>query len=232
MLLALLGACASVPVPRDQDGTAGRPAGEPRWWVVRVRMGDDPAQTVDWHLDALLADQVFAPIVRRLEPALVLWRFHRRAAPDATGHQFRFLFYADAAIASRVAAALRASSVLDALVRSGRVRAVLIPGPDESSGAAVEAQSDPAWPVTVQRAWPHFAMGVSRNWLAMIQEERGNRPSSGRGGIDELVARYRDINASVDTLWRGHGQHAWLHHLNALFGYQPVLIREQRLTQF
>jgi hypothetical protein len=36
----------------------------------------------------------------------------------------------------------------------------------------------------------------------------------------------------VDGLWRGNAQHAWLHHLNALFGYQPVLIREQRLMRF
>jgi hypothetical protein len=189
-------------------------------------------EPVPWHLDALLADRVFAPILERLEPSLVLWRFHRRAAPDETGHQFRFLFFADAAIAARVASALRASSTLDALVRAGRVHRVLIPGPDESSGNDAGDQSDRAWPDTVKRSWPYFAMGVSRNWLAMIREERGKRPRRERETVAELVARYGDINATVDALWRGNAQHAWLHHLNALFGYQPVVIQERRFMRF
>ena len=50
--------------------------------------------------------------------------------------------------------------------------------------------------------------------------------------IDEIYGKHITINATVDALWRGNAQHAWLHHLNALFGYQPALIREQRLMRF
>jgi len=95
--------------------------------------------------------------------------------------------------------------------------------------------TDPAWPREVQRAWPYFAMGASRNWLALVAEVGAGMPGGTPAqaqGLDALLAHYRAVNEKVDTLWRENAQHAWLHHLNALFGYQPALIRELRLMQF
>jgi hypothetical protein len=40
------------------------------------------------------------------------------------------------------------------------------------------------------------------------------------------------VNDRVSALWRGHGQHVYLHHLNALFGYAPLVIRETNLKRF
>ena len=56
MVFGLLSACAALPSPQESDAAVAVPAGEPRWWIVRIRMGyEDPAE-VSWHLDALLAE--------------------------------------------------------------------------------------------------------------------------------------------------------------------------------
>jgi hypothetical protein len=227
-----LAGCAT-PAPPGVSAPAAAPdtpAGTPQWWVVHVRMGWRGEAQVEWHLDALLAEQVFAPVIERLGPALVLWRFHRRAAPDATGHRLRFLFYADPAVAAQVLAAVRASALLADLVATGHVAEVELP--DAPEGTAIEATSDPAWPPPVQRAWPYFAMGVSRNWLALVDDVSGQLDPPPAGDVEAMVAHYRAVNAQVDALWQVNAQHAWLHHLNALFGYQPVLLRERRLMRF
>ena len=229
---AVLSACAAqAPPPAAVPVLAAdTPAGVPQWWIVRVRMGWQDGEQVAWHLDALLAEQVFAPLIQRLGPALTLWRFHRRAAADDTGHQLRFQVYADAAVAARVNAAVRASALLDALIRAGHVREVLIPAAPE--GDSVGAISDPAWPQAVQRSWPHFAMGVSRNWLSLIGEVSAQLGPPPRDDLAALLEHYRAVNTQVDALWQAHAQHAWLHHLNALFGYRPLLMQERRLMRF
>ncbi len=40
------------------------------------------------------------------------------------------------------------------------------------------------------------------------------------------------MNDAVDDMWRQEGRHAFLHHLNAVFGYQPLVIYEKKLLTF
>ncbi len=63
------------------------------WWSIAFRMHWDPEQTPDWYLDALLADQVYAPALSDAGSAIRLWRFHRRAADDEAGHRLSLLTY-------------------------------------------------------------------------------------------------------------------------------------------
>jgi hypothetical protein len=49
---------------------------------------------------------------------------------------------------------------------------------------------------------------------------------------DELLAHYRGVDEELNRQWRDFGQHAYLHHLSALFGYQPVRIKRSELQQF
>jgi hypothetical protein len=144
----------------------------------------------------------------------------------------RFLYYADAAVARRVQAAVGASALLAALEDAGEVQRVLLVEPDGESGAALEATSDPGWPLPVQRAWPHFAMGVSANWLALIREVAAGHDRPPAGDLPALIDHYAAVNGRVTELWQQAGQHAWLHHLNALFGYQPLVFEERRLLRF
>ncbi len=224
---------------RDAPSAVGSPPpatssdSEHYWWSVGVRMGFDEEKPVRWHLDALLADRVFAPLIERHSAGLQAWRFHRRAAPDKAGHTFAFLFYATDVTARAITDELSLSAVLSKLRRVALIEEVITPKQGQSLGAALSATSDATWSPVVQETWPWFIQGVSQHWLALIQKVGAVQADPPEDvSVAQMEDRYRNINESVTALWFQHGQHAYLHHLNALFGYQPLLLQERRGVRF
>ncbi len=204
------------------------------WWAANVKMGFDGASKVRWHLDALLAEQVFGPVLDRHRATIELWRFHRRAAPDQTGHRFSLLFYTDVATAEQVSSELSTSPVLNELVQAGDVKQLVLPVDNDRKGSDLGAVSDKSWAPAIQKTWPWFIMGVSQHWLALIREIKATAkpPISAAKTHAARDDVYRAINDEVDAQWFRHGQHAYLHHLNAVFGYKPLLLQERRTARF
>ena len=64
-------------------------------------------------------------------------------------------------------------------------------------------------------------MGVSAMWLSLINQVAAESAFTGDGGAD-LIAEYRKINEKITLIWRNEAKHALFHHLNALFGYEPL----------
>ena len=72
-----------------------------------------------------------------------------------------------------------------------------------------------------------------RIWLALVDEIAGEKASGDAPmTVDGYVTFYQEVNASVTGLWEKEGRHAYLHHLNALFGYRPLVVLERRLMKF
>ncbi len=44
----------------------------------------------------------------------------------------------------------------------------------------------------------------------------------GRQTLPQILDFYRQVNDAVTDTWHREGHHAFLHHLNALFGYEPI----------
>lgn len=237
-VLLVQGAACAPGVTLQQDAPAPAPArlaveeSGKAWWRVYFRLAWDQAQEPEWHIDALLADQVMAPVIAHAEPRLSLWRFHRRAARDEHGHRFSFLFYADPETAEVVNNGVKRSPITARLQQAGIVLEVRLASPEGPPADDIGAASDPAWPAAVMRGWPWFVMGVSQSWLRLIAEAKAARSLPEGAALDEVLAYYRAVHDEVSTLWREHGQHAYLHHLNALFGYQLLIIRETNLKRF
>ena len=63
-------------------------------------------------------------------------------------------------------------------------------------------------------------MGASRMWLDLVSD-LASRESS----IDGIDAKYKKVQDEITRIWREQGQHAILHHMNAVYAYQPLLIR-------
>jgi hypothetical protein len=76
-------------------------------------------------------------------------------------------------------------------------------------------------------------MGVCHMWLALIEEFSGTH-SRGRkvSSLPRLIGLYRLVNTSICKAWREEGSHSLLHHLNAVFGYEPVYVREIHQRRF
>ena len=70
-------------------------------------------------------------------------------------------------------------------------------------------------------------------WLNLIREVT-NQTAGGKTphSLDEALGIYEQVHATIEQMWQEEGQHAFLHHLNAIFGYEPLMVREKRLMNF
>jgi hypothetical protein len=183
-------------------------------------------------MDLFLAHKVIAPVLYQYREDIILWRFHRRAVRDQSGHNFSFIFYASPETARRIYNTLKADPHLKAMKST---KMIVDDAYDDTSRVTkpnIEDTSDRNWSLPVQKSWPHFIMGVSQMWLDLITEIAGQTTEKGLSSPREIEAFYQQVNQSVLESWQEEGRHALLHHLNALFGYEPVIVYEKRLLRF
>jgi hypothetical protein len=203
------------------------------WWFARFRLHWPAEEQVSWHLDLLIAHKIVAPVLAQYKDAIDLWRFHRRAVRDNAGHQFSFIFYASAETAYQVFDMLRANEMLSEMKSAGMIIEDRYDNTDRISRPHIEDTSDASWPPAIQKNWPYFIMGASRMWLNLISETIAGMPNSDRPlPIEENEERYKKANAAISELWQKEGQHAFLHHLSALFGYRAIIFYDRRMLKF
>lgn len=196
------------------------------WWYARFSIDwSEAAEQPDWDIDLLLADAVIKPVLLAHRQALPYWRFHRRAGRDGAGHQFSFIFYSDPPTAGAIYNTIRNDPVITDLLREKIILSIVTDDPAANQRTRINDTSDPHWSLTLQQAWPAYIMGVSAMWLDLIGQNM-ERAAAG-AGIHDLIQRYRAANTTISQLWRNEGQHALLHHLNAIFGYEPLSIEKQ-----
>ncbi len=203
------------------------------WWYARFAMNWPPDKGPSWCLDLLLAHLVVSPVLNQYGNEIVLWRFHRRAVRDQAGHQFSFIFYAPPETAREVFAMLQGNSWLKAIKDRGLVIRDTYDETDTISRPNLEDTSDRHWSPPIQKSWPFYIMGVSEMWLNLIREVASPAADDkAPSNLDDALALYERVNTSLEQMWQEEGQHAFLHHLNAIFGYQPLMVRDKRLMDF
>ena len=91
---------------------------------------------------------------------------------------------------------------------------------------AISDTSDDRWAKEIQNAWPIFIMGASETWLMLTETIADANPKSKEDmSVGELVALYEEVEEEMNDLWREEARHAYFHHLNAIFGYEYLLMR-------
>lgn len=229
LALALLAGCATVTPPAAQ--TPAQPAVVQKdapthgWFAARFKMKWVPGTSPAWYLDDCLAYEVISPVLEKYREQIVLWRFHRRAAPDEAGHQFSFIFYATPRGAETIYASIRSNPLLAALKSQGHVLHDVYADTTRVELPNIEDTADPSWSLPLKRSWPNFIMGVSETWLILVSEFAGERSRIGpTASLKDLLTSYEKVHKAVEKTWQDEGDHALLHHLNAVFGYAPVSI--------
>ena len=245
-LVASTGCASKQPVYQDVSAVVasskakGSLIQEKGWWqaAIRIKPVKEAAKknVIDplWQVDLFLAHSVMAPILEKYHEDITLWRFHRRAMPDAVGHQFSFAFYSSPQIAKDVFEEIASSTLLEKAKVHGFITAEIYDDTTILTRPAISDTSDGDWSTITQKAWPYYIMGVSRMWLTMIDDIIKDNPPPAENikSINDLIDYYNEVNEVVKTLWRDEAQHAFLHHLNAIFGYEPMLYYEPRLIRF
>ena len=230
LIVVLICGCSVTKKPAQKFPTNNTPPSfknleDNYWWKCSFKIVWPDEEKIDWGVDALLAHAVISPLLLDQTDDILYWRFHRRAARDSAGHQFSFLFYSSPEIASSVFSGIGQSEILKETVGANIVEKVVIDDPNASQSPNIEDASDQNWSPALQKNWPSFIMGVSSLWLGLIDEAMKD-PSETYADVNSLLERYREIDINVSNTWRTEGQHALLHHLNAVFGYDPLYIRK------
>lgn len=224
--LGLWGCASFAPLGGDDAATeqvevepGSLPEGE-GWWYARFHVDWPEGEAARWYMGTLIGGEVIAPIFDEYYQDVYIWRVHRRASRDGHGHVFSFIFYSTPQGAQRIYHAIGSNAVVQSLLDSGQLTRVAVDDVSSITRPDIEDTSDERWPVSVQKTWPAMIMGISRMWLDLVSELAAEE--SAIGGLD---AKYRNVQESITALWREQGQHVMLHHLNAVYAYQPLLIR-------
>ena len=227
--------CAATSVTPIADPLASESlAAAPRdhnWWAIRFAMEREQGVT-RWEKDLLIAHRIIAPLIPVYRDEIALWRFHRRSAEDAKGHQFSFIFFASAQTAAHINRHIQANPMVEQLLASRTVVAVLTDSGDHRLRPEVGDTSDPRWSALMQANWPYFIMGVSRMWLGMIDQTSQEVGSGNPSNTEQLLAHYSRVNQKVTQIWQTESYHALLHHLNAIFGYEAMIFTEKSWKSF
>lgn len=194
------------------------------WWYARFRLIWPPDTEPDFSADLLLADAVVKPLLHAYRQNIKYWRFHRRAVLDSAGHQFSFIFYTDKDTAGNIYRSIINGQIATQLKQEKIVQDIILDNLNNNLLTDIKDTSDKNWSLAIQTAWPAYIMGVSNMWLQLIEQEIGVHNQT--ADIDALLEKYRMANRKITQLWQTEGQHAFLHHLNAIFGYEPVIIKK------
>jgi hypothetical protein len=203
------------------------------WWHAGFIMNWPQDIEPAWYMDLVVAHKVISPILAAYRTDMSLWRFHRRAVRDRTGHQFSFIFYSSPQTARRVYDSIQYNKHLSEMRMAGMITKVIYDDTSMISRPNIGDTSDQKWSSAIRKSWPYYIMGVSQMWLNLIADfadgvPGGNDPDSSEG----LQSCYQKVERSIREAWLAEGDHALLHHLNAIFGYDPVMIYEKRLMTF
>lgn len=235
MVMAVMAGCTTTAPGKMPLRVAPPPeiASSEGWWFARFQLQWPEEQPVEWHWDLLIAHKIIAPTLEQSKASIRLWRFHRRAARDQAGHQLSFIFYASAQTAHQIFNTLQSNALLAEMKSAGVVLADIYDRPDKIDKPRISDTSDPNWPAAIQKSWPYYIMGASQMWLNLINETVAEMPQPAAAlTLDEAERMYLEVNAVIASLWEINGRHAFLHHLNALFGYEPLIYYEKRMLTF
>jgi hypothetical protein len=196
------------------------------WWRCRFKNVWPADAGPNFVIDLYLAHAVVSPVLVEHIDDIPYWRFHRRAARDQAGHQFTLLFYSKPEVASAVFAEIEESAMLEKAIVARLVEKVITDNPDSPNFSAIESTSDDHWSLYLQKNWPSFIMGISALWLGLIDDSFQGSPEDVTDTY-KLLEMYREVDAEIGEIWKTEGQHALFHHMNAVFGYKPLIIRKE-----
>jgi hypothetical protein len=236
LFLVLLTGCASLGQVQKHEvksiTSEELPSGH-GWWRVRFRMNWPPDTDPIWHMDLYLAHQVIMPILEKYNPDIALWRFHRRAKRDRAGRRFTFWFYSTPATAQEIFDIIRLDPLVTNCLSAGVIDEIKYDSPTPIKRPNIEDTSDKKWPAAIQKTWPYYITGVSQMWLNLVAEVADQNLEDKRPAtIEEINQFYSQVNKDVTDIWQKHGRHAFLHHLNAVFGYEALIYWEKRYMDF
>jgi hypothetical protein len=213
VLSAIVSACAPL-VPTDE----AQETEDLSWHSCRFAVHWPEKEPPAMHVDLFLARDIVKPVLESHGPRIPLWRFHRRAVRDAAGHRFSFIYFTDPRTQASLVYDLQNSVAFKQAGSHNIIDSLSCSDVDYWAGSDIGATADPRWSEPVRDNWPHYIMGVSKLWLGLIDDLATD--SSKHGSLAETLDHYRHVDNTLIGIWHEQGEHAFLHHMDAIFGYR------------
>jgi hypothetical protein len=180
-----------------------------------------------WWIDLFLFDTIVRECLIANAKDIDIWRIHRRGQDDATGHKFSFLYYSSKEVFKTIESSITDHGVVKVLQKANFLRDLS----HVEIGAKIEATSDNKWPLPLQKTWPYYIMGVSQMALELVDNLRHSpRPAYDVVSINDCETYYTLIMNRFIEVWQNWGSHAFFHHINAVFGFMPVVAQPRQVS--
>lgn len=196
-----------------------------KWYTFNFKVHWPENEEPKWWVDVFITDCIVRYVISDNRSKIRIWRIHRRAIRDPSGHKFKLDCFTEQKVAQSIEKAIRQNAtypILKGLLCEDlRV--------DEGSSEPEALAVDEPWPPELQKGWPQYIHGVSEMFLSLLEEVKSAIPNfpdpaaSCRPDIYQIAASYVQLNKKLGHIWQQYGSHAFIHHMNAVFAYVPVV---------
>jgi hypothetical protein len=191
-----------------------------KWYEFTFRINWPENQEPWVWIDIFLADTLVRNVLERWGLQISLWRIHRRWFPDEKGHEFSLECYTTEEVASSIDNLFKNSKEHKMLQENKLLK--LYNREKEEKVPKIEIEDTAVkenWPSAVKKTWPYYIRGCCEMFLHLIEVVKHDRESG--DDIEQIEKFYKEVNERLTVIWQSYGCSAFLHHLNAIFGYGP-----------
>lgn len=196
-----------------------------KWYGFNFRIIRPENEKPRTWIDIFIIDKIIREVICKKKVDIQLWRIHRRWKNDGSGHEFTLDCFTKEQTANSIEKLIRESEPFKILQENSLLADDLnkVPNGKNIHDIAVD-ESTRGWPMELKKSWPYYIQGCCEMLLYLI-ESLNNKIQNDvdKKDISKIESFYTELNNRLNIIWQHHGSHAFFHHLNAIFGYAPLL---------
>lgn len=198
-----------------------------KWYGFNFRITWTENQEPKTWVDIFIIDRIVRDVISKKESELKLWRIHRRSARDERGHELTLDCFTIEETGSLIEELIRENDSFKILKDNNLLAEDLVKG---TGGSNIHDIADDIstrdWQMELKKSWPYYIQGCSKLFLYLIEFLKGNiQADFDDKNISKIESFYTELNNRISEIWQKHGSHAFFHHINAIFGYVPLLAK-------
>jgi len=200
-----------------------------KWNNFRFKITWDVNQNPKWWIDLFILDDIVRKVLLEHRDEIELWRVHRMADIDSVRHQLTFLCYTADKTAKSIDTSISAKDTLKVLKDNNLLKEYFWEEKLEKNTKTNIQDGEDNWPIELKKSWPFFIQGVSEMFLELIAQIKNQIPDKVQPSdpISLIERYYVELEKRLLGLWYESGNRAFFHHINAVFGYAPLVASPQ-----
>ncbi len=182
------------------------------WYKISYSISSPHNASPAWHIDPLIAKEIFAPAMSAYGSRIDFWHFRRQSNRDGTGHQFSFVFYAKKKTAKKIFRLVQNSAVLQKL----KERQIINRERYKETNKYDAEYSEDGRNHNLRNIWSEYVTGISNTWLKLIFiYSRKNQSGT------NMIEHYRFVHRQISRAWQEQNQHTFMNDFSDTYNQFP-----------